>query len=102
MTAITATATRTYALSVCVDCFMAAHGALDASDPAAATALSLITEGRVIPACVACESCGHDDCANGAACECGYGDAGHGFSWTACDGCGSTLGGDRYGLGVDA
>ena len=104
MNATTTPATRTYALSVCGDCLMAAHGVLEESDPAYLTALSRITEGRVIPACVSCETCDAPDCRS-AACDCGEhgGATGHGFTdWSTCDGCGDTLAGDRYGITVEA
>jgi hypothetical protein len=85
-----------YTIDVCTDCYMAHNGALEDCEPTDSEPLSLIpTDSDVTDGCLVCEPCGHDDCANGPVCGCGYGDPGHGFSWSRCDGCGSSLGGNR-------
>ena len=75
-------ATETYDLSVCVDCLaIMANGTLGAEDAAedAAHAARMAEQWpgfHLVPACP-------EDC------------EGH-FSWARCEGCGSSLGGDRH------
>lgn len=87
-----------YTIDVCEDCYMAHAGVVDGPEPDPVP-LSLIKEtSEVTSGCLECEPCGHPDCANGPVCGCGWGDPGHGFSWSRCEGCGSSLGGNRYSL----
>jgi hypothetical protein len=76
--------TRTpYRLLVCVDCYMCAAGADDDDAPREdPQPLSRIPEG--------------DDVTPGWADDMEDPDDDYGFSWARCDGCGSTLGGDRF------
>lgn len=91
-------------ISVCVDCYVTHHYGEASSDPDYVpdrAPLSLIGEGVTVwDGCLDCDPCGHDDCTGSRVCGCGYGDRGHGFSWSACEGCDSRLGGDRFALVV--
>jgi ribosomal protein L37AE/L43A len=103
--------TRTYAdIWVCTDCHFAHHyGATEvdgqwyageSDSPADREPLALIGDEYVVAdnTCsdhegddeTACEHCGQE----------GYEDGIQDFSWSRCDGCGSTLGGSRYRLAV--
>ena len=85
---------ETYKLRICQDCMMhlangecgnchAEHG--DDNEPLSAVpADDNVTLGMFREDHAA--DCDMDEC------DCGY----LGFYWAACDGCGSTLGGDRY------
>ena len=97
--------TRTgYTLSVCADCMETeAYGQARESRDLTVDRppLGLIPAGADISSgCLDCEPCAHPDCGPSPVCGCGYGDPGHGFSWSSCDGCGSSLGGNRYPLVV--
>lgn len=90
-----------FTIDVCEDCYMYHHG-LTERDYHGAPELPL---GRyqfqeLFDGCTECEPCGHDECSGARTCGCGYGDRGHGFSWSRCDGCLSHLGGNRYPLVV--
>lgn len=87
-----------YTVDVCEDCLMAHAGVVGGPEPTPEPLCLIPEDAEITDGCLECEPCGHSDCANGAACECGWGDPGHGFSWSACEGCGSTLGGNRYPL----
>lgn len=90
-------------IDVCVDCYETYHfdGYGRRGRYVHGEALCLLPNGvDVTDGCLRCEPCDHPDCAGGPVCGCGWGDRGHGFSWSACQGCGSILGGDRYPLVV--
>lgn len=87
-------------ISVCVDCYFAANGADTDSDCIDRDPLSLLEGQEFTPGCLDCEPCEHPDCGPAPMCDCGWNDRGHGFSWSTCQGCGSTLGGDRFALTV--
>ena len=88
-------------IDVCVDC-MLVHANGETSGTPDREPLGLIPDrAELSMGCLECEPCGHSDCGHaGPVCGCGWGDYGHGFSWSACQGCGSLLGGDRYPLVV--
>lgn len=87
-----ATLTR-ITVDVCTDCAVSTVG-----DPVAGALCNFPPDVRVDWGCLTCDPCGHPDCSGsfGPACDCMYGDRGHGFSKFPCDGCGSRDAGDRY------
>lgn len=85
-------------IDVCVDCYYAANGIETTNEPDREPLGLLDDSVEVTPGCLDCERCEHPDCGPAPVCDCGWNDRGHGFSWSACQGCGSTLGGDRYPL----
>ena len=88
-------------VDVCADCYWTFHGLSDGAWTGAPVApLGYYRSRELSDGCTVCDPCGHDECAGARVCGCGYGDPGHGFSWTRCDGCGSHLGGDRFPLVV--
>lgn len=78
-------------LDVCVDCYLCLVNDECGSD--SCQHMSKAGDGPLTPGCLDCERC---ECCESTVCDCVNGDRGHGFSWRTCDGCGSTLGGDRY------
>jgi hypothetical protein len=95
-------------LWVCIDCYLDHHGLRDEDDPPRDDTLSLIDDGAEVSTGLVADE--HEaDCpvwlgdpnrpdvpVAGAECECERRD----FTWTACQGCGSTLGGSREALTV--
>jgi hypothetical protein len=83
-------------ISVCVDCMVLhANGEYDHDrDPSEPEPLSLIGPGYSVTMGVSehSEHCTEVDREEG--CDCDQ----LGFSWSRCEGCGSTLGGDRFAL----
>lgn len=97
---MSASTTRTgYTYSACVDCYCAAAGVPIEPEPER-TPLGLVAGLEAVPGCLDCDRCEHPDCGPAPLCECGYADPGHGFSWSPCWLCGSTLGGNRYAVTV--
>ena len=91
-----------WTIDVCEDCYCAHAGVVEGPEPDPVP-LSAIGEGvRVWDGCTVCDPCDHGECGRGPSCGCGYGDQGHGFSWSPCQGCGSRLGGNRYPLVLEA
>jgi len=82
-------------ISVCVDCYFT-HCDGETEGPTDREPLSLVTDEEVTAGTLDhfCET--DEDGRPSEECECGD----LGFSWGACQGCGSTLGGDRYALTV--
>lgn len=95
---MTTTTEQPVSLEICVDClFLLANGTVsddqdDAADTAHAARMDAIwgegTEITLGHLAEACPDCGLNDDRQECDCE-------PWFSWSQCDGCGSTLGGDR-------
>ena len=83
---------------VCESCYLTACGAggvvWQDGDPEPLSAIPNDVGGCFFPYCDTCEPCGHEVCLNGGACVCSFADSAHGFTWSACRGCGSVRGGD--------
>lgn len=71
---------ETYTVDVCEDCYFAFHTGVSypLTEP---LPLSLLWDVTILGGCTQ-----HAECED------------HGFGWSACDGCGSVLGGMRYPL----
>lgn len=88
-------------LRVCQDCYLAHHGILEDGDPDHVPdrePLGEVPDGVTLTAGLLREA--HDPwCDDPDTCSIeGEGCEHHTFSWSPCDGCGSTLGGDRHAL----
>lgn len=73
---------------VCVDCYLAHHGLLDESATPDREPLKLISDGDRLYSGIAFGE-GSEQCEQIT------------FTWSACEGCGSTLGGERYAMTLE-
>lgn len=82
-------------ISICIDCYTSLANGCETHDTDTCTCLNLIDDSVevTVGGCTDCDRC---ECCDYPACECAHYGSGHGFSWRACEGCGSPLGGARY------
>lgn len=81
-------------LRICVDCLYVLANGVDSDEQAiAAENMAKLWKNTNITLGALTDECGHNDATSE---EHAYNCEQLGFSWSPCDGCGSTLGGDRH------
>lgn len=90
--------TETYTYWVCVDCHMTHHTGEAPDMPEGCEPWSKLEEGQTATSGLlqAEHACGWEDMDRDSEPTCDYECEHVSFSWSDCDGCGSTLGGERF------